>query len=155
MYYTDPSHQWHVIPPDLITGFQLILYMSFSIGVDEAQISQLGLVQLYRLKKNKQTNTYFTYEEWKHSWHDLLLLTCVFTATKRHQSSSSQHSLGVCCNFSQRVTAPALRNGVSTPLMKLHLCTFIYSTREECFHIKNVVVSVVNHCTLTFNLLEA
>lgn len=143
------SDNW--FPINLLYEF----FKSVYLGIDEAQISQLGLWFNYiDLKKqaSKQTNTYFTHEEWKHSWQDLLLLTCGFTATNRHQSSSSQHSLGVCCNFSQRVTAPALRNGVSTPLMKLHLCTFIYSTVQ---YIKNVVVSVVNHCSLAFNLLEA
>lgn len=49
--------------------------------------------------------------------------TCVFTATNGHQSSSTQDSLGVSGQLALGVTAPALRDGVSTTLMELHLCT--------------------------------
>lgn len=61
MYYTDPSHQWHVIPPVLITGFQLIPIWVSQICVSWYRWSTNQpvriVVQLYRLKKaSKQTH---------------------------------------------------------------------------------------------------
>ncbi|TNN67423.1 hypothetical protein EYF80_022368 [Liparis tanakae] len=50
-------------------------------------------------------------------------LTCGFTPADGHQSSSAQDFLGVGGQRAPSVAAPALGDGVSTPLMELHLCT--------------------------------
>lgn len=57
-----------------------------------------------------------------HAFFFRLLLTCCFTATDGHQSSSVQNSFRVRGQLALSVTAPALRDGVSAPVMELHLC---------------------------------
>lgn len=52
-----------------------------------------------------------------------LLLTCCFTATDGHQSSSVQNFFRVRGQLALSITAPALRDGVFAPVMELHLCT--------------------------------
>lgn len=50
-------------------------------------------------------------------------MTCGFAASDGHQAASAQDSLGVGGDFALGVAAPALRDGVSTPLVQLHLGT--------------------------------
>lgn len=58
-------------------------------------------------------------------------LTCGFTAANGHQSSSIQDSFRVGGQLALGITAPALRDGISSSFMELHLRTENNETLNE------------------------